>query len=48
MYRRMRGEDLQGLDIEELQKLEMSLEAGLDRVIETKVWDLNTCFLYIL
>ncbi|XP_054810648.1 MADS-box protein SVP-like [Prosopis cineraria] len=34
--RRMRGEDLQGLNIEELQQLETSLEAGLSRVIETK------------
>lgn len=33
----MRGEELQGLNIEELQQLEKSLEAGLTRVIETKV-----------
>lgn len=33
----MRGEDLLGLNIEELQQLEMSLEAGLGRIIETKV-----------
>ncbi|XP_028754544.1 MADS-box protein JOINTLESS-like [Neltuma alba] len=34
--RQMRGEDLQGLNIEELQQLETSLEAGLTRVTETK------------
>ncbi|KAL8532411.1 hypothetical protein ACS0TY_008854 [Phlomoides rotata] len=34
--RRMRGEELQGLSIEELQQLEKSLEAGLNRVIEKK------------
>ncbi|CAH8331739.1 unnamed protein product [Eruca vesicaria subsp. sativa] len=34
--RQMRGEELQGLNIEELQQLEKSLEAGLTRVIETK------------
>ncbi|KAF8411370.1 hypothetical protein HHK36_003919 [Tetracentron sinense] len=34
--RKMRGEELQGLNIEELQKLEKSLEAGLGRVLETK------------
>lgn len=33
----MRGEDLQGLNIEELQQLEKMLESGLARVIETKV-----------
>ncbi|KAL0381674.1 UNVERIFIED_CONTAM: MADS-box transcription factor 55 [Sesamum angustifolium] len=32
----MRGEELQGLSIEELQQLESSLEAGLSRVIEKK------------
>ncbi|EEF28702.1 hypothetical protein RCOM_1055080 [Ricinus communis] len=32
----MRGEELQGLNIEELQQLEKSLEAGLGRVIEKK------------
>lgn len=35
--RRLRGEELQGLSIEELQHLESSLEAGLNRVIEKKV-----------
>ncbi|KAL0342992.1 UNVERIFIED_CONTAM: MADS-box protein SVP [Sesamum angustifolium] len=35
--RRMRGEELQGLSIEELQHLERSLEAGLSRVIDKKV-----------
>ncbi|KAK2973507.1 hypothetical protein RJ640_020169 [Escallonia rubra] len=34
--RQMRGEDLRGLSIEELQQLERSLEAGLGRVIEKK------------
>ncbi|CAN6979559.1 unnamed protein product [Brassica rapa subsp. trilocularis] len=36
MYRQMRGEELQGLNIEELQQLEKALESGLTRVIETK------------
>ncbi|KAF8404706.1 hypothetical protein HHK36_009594 [Tetracentron sinense] len=34
--RHMRGEDLQGLSIEELQQLEKSLEMGLSRVLERK------------
>ncbi|XP_028769411.1 MADS-box protein JOINTLESS isoform X2 [Neltuma alba] len=34
--RQMRGEDLQGLNIRELQQLERSLESGLGRVIEKK------------
>ncbi|XP_061352093.1 MADS-box protein SVP-like [Gastrolobium bilobum] len=34
--RQLRGEDLQGLNVEELQQLERSLEAGLGRVIEKK------------
>ncbi|XP_016201055.1 MADS-box protein JOINTLESS [Arachis ipaensis] len=34
--RQLRGEDLQGLNIEELQQLERSLETGLGRVIEKK------------
>ncbi|KAJ4962764.1 hypothetical protein NE237_022703 [Protea cynaroides] len=34
--RRMRGEDLQWLSIEELQQLEKSLESGLSRVLERK------------
>ncbi|XVE83067.1 hypothetical protein DITRI_Ditri16bG0057100 [Diplodiscus trichospermus] len=34
--RQMRGEELQGLNIEELQQLGQSLEAGLSRVIEKK------------
>lgn len=33
----MRGEDLQGLSVEDLQRLEKSLEVGLGRVIEKKV-----------
>ncbi|CAN7063317.1 unnamed protein product [Brassica oleracea var. botrytis] len=36
IYRQMRGEELQGLNIEELQQLEKALESGLTRVIETK------------
>ncbi|GKV18720.1 hypothetical protein SLEP1_g29061 [Rubroshorea leprosula] len=36
LLRQMRGEELQGLSIEELQRLEKSLEAGLTRVIERK------------
>ncbi|CAK7355210.1 unnamed protein product [Dovyalis caffra] len=35
--RHMRGEDLQGLNIEELQKLEKSIEGSLCRVLEIKV-----------
>ncbi|KAH6760116.1 K-box region and MADS-box transcription factor family protein, partial [Perilla frutescens var. hirtella] len=34
--RRMRGEELQGLSVQELQQLEKSLEVGLSRVIEKK------------
>ncbi|KAI4337601.1 hypothetical protein L6164_015996 [Bauhinia variegata] len=34
--RRMKGEDLQGLSLNELQELEKVLETGLGRVIETK------------
>ncbi|KAJ4825347.1 hypothetical protein Tsubulata_002696 [Turnera subulata] len=34
--RQMRGEELQGLSIEQLQQLEKSLETGLGRVIEKK------------
>ncbi|KAB2045153.1 hypothetical protein ES319_D01G140900v1 [Gossypium barbadense] len=34
--RQMRGEDLQGLNIDELQQLEKLLELGLTRVLETK------------
>lgn len=36
--RQMRGEELQGLNVEELQQLERSLESGLSRVIERKVY----------
>ncbi|XP_059631255.1 MADS-box protein JOINTLESS-like isoform X3 [Cornus florida] len=35
--RQMRGEDLQGLNLEELHQLEKMLEAGLSRVLDTKV-----------
>lgn len=34
--RQMRGEELQGLSVQELQQLEKSLEVGLSRVIEKK------------
>ncbi|CAL5189072.1 unnamed protein product [Lathyrus oleraceus] len=34
--RQMRGEDLQGMNVEQLQHLERSLEIGLGRVIENK------------
>jgi hypothetical protein len=34
----MRGEELEGLSVEELQLLEKSLESGLHRVLQTKVW----------
>lgn len=36
LLRQLRGEDLQGLNVEELQHLERSLEIGLGRVIEKK------------
>lgn len=38
----MRGEDLQGLGIEELLSLEKALETGLSRVLEKKVWTCNS------
>uniref|UniRef100_K9LW08 MADS11-like protein 2 n=1 Tax=Iris fulva TaxID=92176 RepID=K9LW08_9ASPA len=34
--RKMRGEDLQGLSIEDLQQLEKTLETGLSRVLDRK------------
>ncbi|KAK7816414.1 mads-box protein jointless [Quercus suber] len=34
--RKIKGEELNGMDIEELQKLEKVLEVGLSRVLETK------------
>ncbi|KAK4563877.1 hypothetical protein RGQ29_006099 [Quercus rubra] len=34
--RKIKGEELHGMDIEELQKLEKVLEVGLSRVLETK------------
>ncbi|KAL1060566.1 hypothetical protein V6Z11_1Z088300 [Gossypium hirsutum] len=34
----MRVEELHGLNIEELQHLKKSLEIGLSRVMEKKVW----------
>jgi len=33
----MKGDNLQGLGLDELQQLEKKLESGLDRVIEIKV-----------
>ncbi|KAG6387575.1 hypothetical protein SASPL_152767 [Salvia splendens] len=36
LLKQMRGEELQGLSIEELQYLEKSLEVGLSRVMEKK------------
>jgi len=35
--RQMRGEDLEGLSVEELHQMERKLEAGLHRVLSTKV-----------
>ncbi|GAB2283212.1 hypothetical protein Dimus_017737 [Dionaea muscipula] len=44
--RQMRGEELQGLSVEELQRLERTLESGLSRVLERKsekiMKDINT------
>lgn len=34
--RQIKGEDLQGMDVDELQNLEKLLEVGLSRVLETK------------
>ncbi|CAD6339807.1 unnamed protein product [Miscanthus lutarioriparius] len=34
--RQMRGEDLEGLSVEELHQMERKLEAGLHRVLSTK------------
>lgn len=46
--RQTRGEELDGLNLEELQKLEKMLEAGLTRVLETKVFvGLLVSILYI-
>lgn len=38
IYRQMRGEELEGLTVDELQQLEKSLESGLHKVLQTKVW----------
>ncbi|XVE60597.1 hypothetical protein DITRI_Ditri05aG0141100 [Diplodiscus trichospermus] len=38
LLRQMRGEDLQGLNIDELQQLETMLESGLTHVLATKVY----------
>ena len=35
--RQMRGEELEGLSVEELRQMERKLEAGLHRVLSTKV-----------
>jgi len=35
--RQMKGEELQGLNIEELEKLEQLLQEGLSRVLNAKV-----------
>ncbi|XP_050128815.1 MADS-box protein JOINTLESS-like isoform X3 [Malus sylvestris] len=39
--RQMRGEEIQGLSLEELQQLEKSLEAGLGGVVEKKAMQLT-------
>lgn len=39
--RQMNGEDLEGLSIDELQKLEKQIEGGLSRVLQTKVFVIN-------
>lgn len=41
----MRGEDLQGLNLDDLVKLEKVLETGLNRVLESKVCAKFTCSL---
>ena len=41
--RHVRGEDLQGLNLEELQKLEKSIETSLCRVAEEKVCVVCSC-----
>lgn len=43
IYRQLKGEELQGLTIEELHKLEKSLETGLSRVLERKVCSSILC-----
>lgn len=39
--RKLKGEDLQGVDLEELLKLERLIEDSLSRVIDTKVCIMN-------
>ncbi|KAF8006787.1 hypothetical protein BT93_K0947 [Corymbia citriodora subsp. variegata] len=39
--RQMKGEDLEGLNVEELEQLEKKLKVGLSLVIKTKVSTLN-------
>jgi hypothetical protein len=36
--RQLNGEDLEGLNIDELQKLEKEIEGGLSRVLQAKVF----------
>lgn len=45
-YRQLNGEELQGLGIEELDKLEKTVQTGLNRVQNTKV-NLNCIYVYI-
>lgn len=40
IYRQLKGEELQGLGMEELIKLEKMIEAGLNRVTKSKVLQL--------
>lgn len=46
-YSHLRGEDLNGLTLEELQRLESLLEGGLNRVLQTKVIILSYMSEYI-
>jgi K-box region len=40
----MRGEELDGLSVEDLQKLEKNLESGLSRVLDRKVLSIDIFF----
>lgn len=44
----MKGEELQELNMEELMRLEKSLEGGLSRVVQTKVSDIIYFFFLLL
>lgn len=44
----MKGEELQELNMEELMRLEKSLEGGLSRVVQTKVSDIIYFFFFLL